>query len=181
MADERVLDGGMSIPSVPSGEVGVAFRSGWIRHLRVALSSAGGVAVVLAIFGVLQKQPGAGFGLLASWGPWPILGLGVLWILGRFLSRTSDTIHTTLGGVVRSVQQSAEAQARMAEAGGMTAEALSQLAAQGGRQAEEVKRLAIYAAQEFPGVYQRFDKQDTVLRELSESMKALVRRGHDDH
>jgi aldehyde:ferredoxin oxidoreductase len=50
---------------------------------------------------------------------------------------------------------------------------LTRLADQGTREFEQVERLAIYAAQEFPGVYQRLDRQDEVLQELAHGVKGL--------
>jgi hypothetical protein len=47
------------------------------------------------------------------------------------------------------------------------------LAEQGSRDAEEVKRMAIYAAQEFTGVYERFDRQDDILKDLTHGVKGL--------
>lgn len=154
------------IADVSKGGVAVGFRNGWVRHVTVALSSAGGAAIVLAIFDLLQRQPSAGFGLLASWGPWPVVALVGLAFLGRFLSRMNDTIQVTFGAVVNSVQQSAEAQAKGAEANVKTADALSRLADQGGRHSLEVERLTTYAVQEFPLVHERLDKQDDMLRQI---------------
>jgi hypothetical protein len=151
------------------GEVAASFRLGWLRHVRVALSSAGGAAIILAVFELLQQQPLEGFRLLGLWGPWPIVALVALAFVGRFLSRMNDTIQTTFGAVVTSVHQGVEAQSK-------TADALSRLADQGGRQAEQVERLAIYATQEFPFVYERFDKQDAVLQDLQSGMKAICVR-----
>lgn len=154
------------IGSVPKGGIAVSFRNGWVKHLKVALSSAGGVAVVLALFDLLQHEPTAGFGLLLSWGPWPFIALVALAILGKFLSRMNDTIQVTFGAVVTSAQQGAEAQAKGAEANARTADALSRLADQGGRHALEVERLTTYAVQEFPLVHERLDRQDEMLRQI---------------
>jgi hypothetical protein len=150
----------------PKGEVSVGFRGGWVSHFKVALSSAGAAAVVLAAFELLQRQPGPGFTLLSQWGPWPILALAALIFMGRFLARLNDTIQISFSAVVTSSQQGAEAQAKQAEA-------LSRLAEQGGKQFEEVRRLSIYAAQEIGGVYVRFDGMDAVLRDLAQSVKGL--------
>jgi hypothetical protein len=160
---------GMGLGSAPSGEVSVSLRSGWLKHLRVVLGSAGGAALVLGILELLQHEPNQGFGLLAAWGPWPVIALFALALLGRFMSRMNDTIQTTFGAVVTSVQQ-------QAAASGKTAEALSRLADQGGRQSEEVRRLAIYAGRELGGISERFDAQDKVLGELGASLRGLHRR-----
>jgi hypothetical protein len=167
--------------SVPSGEVAASFRGGWLRHFKLALSSAGGAAAAIAVFSLLAKQPAEGFRLLGQWGPWPVIALVALVLVGGFMSRMNDTIATTFGAVVMGVERQAQATQLQAEASGKTAEALTRLADQGGRQAEEVRRLAIFNAQEFPGIYMRFDKQDEILQELHSAVKELVIRGRDDH
>jgi hypothetical protein len=165
--------------SAPSGEVAAAFKGGWVRHFKLGLSSAGGAAIVLAIFELLEKQPGEGFKLLAQWGPWPVIALVSIVIVGSFLSKMNDTISTTFGAVVTSVQQQAEAT-------GKTADALTRLADQGGKQAQEIQRLAIFATEEFPGIYRRFDRQDAALelqsrslQELTQALRVLMPRGKD--
>jgi hypothetical protein len=160
---------GLGLKEVPKGELAASFRLGWLKHFRVVLSSAGGAAMVLGLFELLQRQPIEGFRLLSVWGPWPIVALVALAFIGRFLSRMNDTIQTTFGSVVISVHQGVDAQTK-------TADALSRLADQGGRQAEQVERLAIYATQEFPFVYERFDRQDEMLVSLDSSVKALCAR-----
>ena len=160
---------GLSETAIPRAQVALGFRGGWLKHVRVALSSAGGAAIVLAIFELLQRQPIEGFRLLGLWGPWPIVALVALAFAGRFLSRLNETIQTTFGAVVTTVHQGVDAQIK-------TADALSRLADQGGRQAEQVERLAIYATQEFPFVYERFDKQDAILTDLQSGVKALCAR-----
>jgi len=150
----------------PKGEVAASFRRGWLRHFRVALSSAGGAAVVLLILDLLQRQPVEGFKLLGAWGPWPVIALVALAFLGRFMGQMNDTIQTTFSAVVTNVQQQTVASVK-------TADALTRLADQGGRQAEQVERLAIYAAQEFPGVYERLDKQDEILLDVQRGIKGL--------
>ncbi|MDR3797976.1 MAG: hypothetical protein P4K93_07475 [Terracidiphilus sp.] len=158
-------------------EASVSFRRGWLRHLQLGLRSAGGAAIVLAIFELLQRQPIAGFGLLSVWGPWPVVVLVGLAIFGRFLSRMNDTIQAAFTAVVSSVQDQTQASSRQADASGRQADALTKLAEQGGQQAEEVRRLAIYAAQEFPSVYERFDRQDAVLEKVTDAVNRLVERG----
>jgi hypothetical protein len=161
---------GIGLNEVPKGEVAASFRGGWLRHFRVALSSAGGAAVVVGIFELLQRQPIEGFRLLGVWGPWPIVALVALTFGGRFMSRLSDSLQTAFSALVSSAQQQAQASDRQANA-------LSKLADQGGQQAEEVRRLAIYAAQEFPSVYERFNRQDEVLANVAEAVNRLVNRG----
>jgi hypothetical protein len=162
--------------SVPSGEVAASFRGGWLRHFKLALSSAGGAAAAIAVFSLLAKQPTEGFRLLGQWGPWPVIALVALVLVGGFMSRMNDTIATTFGAVVSSVQA-------QASASGKTADALTRLADQGGKQAEEVRRLAIYAAREFPAMYDRFDQLDASISKLTEGVKGLhwavnVNRAH---
>jgi hypothetical protein len=167
--------------AIPSGELTATFKGGWLRHFRLVLSSAGGAAAAIAAMALLGKQPAEGFKLLAQWGPWPVIALVALILVGGFMSRMNDTVSTTFAAVVNSAE-------RQAEASGKTADALTRLADQGGRQAEEVRRLAIFNAQEFPGIYIRFDKQDDVLQRQNEvlqqlhgAVKELVDRGRNDH
>lgn len=153
----------MGISGVPSGEMTVSFRSGWVKYLKVAASSAGGAAVVLALFTLLQREPSEGFRLLAAWGPWPFVALVGLTIAGKFLSRMNDTVQGAFGAVVTTVQGGVDAQNK-------TADALTRLADQGNRRQEEIERLAVYAAQEFPLVHQRLDRQDEALRSIQEAV-----------
>jgi len=161
--------GGIGASTAPRGEAALTFRGGWLKHMRIGLSSAGGAAVVLAAFELLQRQPQAGFTLLAQWGPWPFLALLGLMFLGRFLSRMNDTVQTTFSSVVEGVQQQAHASGRQADA-------LTELAKQGGRQAEEVRRLAIYAGRELGSICERLDKQDVVLDKVAASVQGLHAR-----
>lgn len=161
---------GLGAKSDPAGEVSATFRVGWLKHFRLALSSAGGAAVVLGLFELLQRQPAEGFKLLSQWGPWPVIALVALVLVGGFMSRMNETVQTTFGAVVTSVQQQAQASSK-------TAEALGRLADQGGRQFEEVRRLAIFNAQEFPGIYARFDRQDEVLQKTHSAVAELVTQG----
>jgi hypothetical protein len=150
--------------------VAASFKSGWVRHFKLALSSAGGAAVAIAIFELLNKQPVEGFKLLSVWGPWPVVALVSVALFGSvissFLSRMNETIQTAFGSVVASVQQQASASNK-------TADALTRLADQGGKQQEEVRRLAIYAAREFPAMYDRFDQLDGAIAKLTEGVKGL--------
>lgn len=171
---------GLGSVGAPSGEVTGTFRGGWLKHFRVALSSAGGAALILGAFELIQKQPGESFRLLGAWGPWPIVALVALMLVGSFLSRMNDTIQTTFSAIVSSSQQQAQSSGKMADA-------VSRLADQGNKQAQEMQRLAIYAAQEFPGVYERLDKQDKVLEshgktlgEIAEAIRQLGGGKHGD-
>ncbi len=102
--------------SIPSGEVAATFKGGWLRHFKIVLSSAGGAAAAIAIFGLLEKQPEEGFKLLGQWGPWPVIGLVGLIIGSSFLSRINESIGTTFGAVGSRVQQQAQASLLHAEA-----------------------------------------------------------------
>jgi hypothetical protein len=118
---------------------------------------------------LIQRQPVEGFQLLTSWGPWPVVAIIALALLAPFFSRLLDIISTSFNSIVTSTHQTAEAQTKMANA-------TSDLAEQGKRQFEEVERMAIYAAREFPSVYERFDQQDQVLQSLSNSVERLHAR-----
>lgn len=161
---------GISAGKSADSELEVGFRRGWFRSIKFVLSSAGGATAAIVGMELLDRQPREGFALLAQWGPWPFIALVALAILAGFMSQMSGTIQTTFAAVVASSQQGAEAQSR-------TADALTSLAAQGGRQAEEVRRLAIYAAQEFPSLYARLDKQDDATEEIATLVKSLVIMG----
>ena len=122
--------------------------------------------MIVAAIELLERQPRAGFNLLAQWGPWPIVALTLAAILGSFLARLNETVSATFSSIVDSAKEGVQAQGRMADA-------VTKLAEQGGRQSEEVRRLAIYAAREFPGVYERLDKQDLVLDEVLVAVKDI--------
>ncbi len=163
----------------PSADVKVGFRSGWFRHIGVAIGGASGAAVVLGGYDLLRSQPDAAFGLLKSWGPGFLLSALAIFILGKFLDGLNQTVRESFSMVATSVHSNAEA-------AGRTADALTRLAEQGGKQGEEVRRLAIYAAQEFPSVYERFDRQDAMLEkqnatmgDVAKAVMALTVRGKD--
>jgi len=178
---EAILAGVIGISAVPASQVSLGFRRGWVRYLNVALSSAGGAALVFGVFELLRQQPAEGFGILSAWGPWPVVVLAGLAIAARGLSRLSDTLQTTLGSVVKSIEQGADAQQKMAEAQTRTADAMSRLGEQGWQHTEEIRRLAMYAAQEFPSVYERFDRQDAALGKLAEAITKLGERASHGH
>jgi hypothetical protein len=127
---------------------------------------------------VLRAQPDRAFGLLEAWGPFFLIALVAILVLGKFLEGTNQTVRESFGVVAEAVKSSADAAAR-------TADALTRLADQGGRQAEQVERLAIYSAQEFPRVYERFDAQDALLKGLASSIDSfrshLERNMNDDN
>jgi hypothetical protein len=142
------------------------FRSGWLKHLRIVLGGAGGAAIVLGCFEVLKSEPAQAFSLLQSYGPASLIAVVAIFVTGRFLEGLNATVRESFNMVASGVQTSAEASSR-------TADALTRLADQGTRQAEQVERLAIYAASEFPGLYERLDRQDEVLRDLAAGVKGL--------
>lgn len=154
-------------------EVAIGFRAGWIRYFRIWLPPAGLVGGAIAITQLITKRPQEGFGLLVAWGPWPLIALVGLGILGTFLNRLSDTVQTTFGSVVDSSQESARAHGR-------TADALQKLAEQGSRQAEETRRLAIYAGRELGAISERMDGQDAVLARIEHMMRGVKKRINGD-
>jgi hypothetical protein len=155
--------------------IDVNLRSGLLRHLGVAVSGASGATVVLGGYEVLRSQPAQAFALLQSWGPFFLLALVGIVFLGKFLEGSNQTVRESFNVVAEAVRSSADASGR-------TADALTRLADQGGRQAEQVERLAIYSAQEFPRVYERFDTQDALLKDLAgsiDSFRVHVDRSRD--
>jgi hypothetical protein len=151
---------------MPRAQVAFGFRGGWLKHVGVAIGGASGAAVILGAYEVLRAQPDRAFALLQGWGPVFLIAIVALFVTGKFLEGLNATVRESFSVVASGVQSSAEA-------AGRTADALTRLADQGSRQAEQVERLAIYAAQEFPGVYERFDRQDEVLKDLAASVNAL--------
>ena len=159
----------------PKVDIQAGFRAGWLRHIGVAVGGATGAAVVLAGYEVLKSQPSPSFALLTSWGPTFLVSIFAIFVGGKILDGINSTIKESFSVLASGVTSSAEAAGRMAEAAGRTADALSRLAEQGGKQAQEVQRLAIYAAQEFPSVYERFDRQDAVLERTNQTMGDLAK------
>lgn len=147
-------------------EAKASFRAGWLKHIGVVLGGASGTAIVLGGYDILRSEPAQAFDLLRAWGPAFLLAMLAMFILGKFLDGLNSTVRESFSVVAGGVKASAEASSR-------TADALTRLADQGTRQAEQVERLAIYAASEFPGLYERLDRQDEVLRDLASSMKGL--------
>jgi hypothetical protein len=158
---------GLNSTGATKAEVALAFRAGWLKHVGVVLGGASGAAIVLGAYQVLRAEPEKAFALLQAWGPVFLVAIVAIFILGKFLDGLNSTVRESFSVVASSVQNSAEA-------AGRTADALTRLADQGGRQAEQVQRLAIYAAQEFPQVYERFDRQDEALGKLAESVNAIA-------
>lgn len=157
--------GFLSAEGSPS-EVSVGFRRGRFRHVRIALASAGWLAVIVASIKLLAERPREGFGLLAQWGPWPILALVAICFVGGFLASLNETVRMSFSSMVESARDGAQAQARMADA-------VTQLAKQGGRQAEETRRLAIYAGRELGAISERMDKQDAAMGRIEAAVGAL--------
>ena len=164
MATMTTLDLGGA--RMPRAEVKAAFRSGWLRNIGVAVGGASGAALALGAYQVLKSEPERAFGLLQAWGPAFLVAMLAIFVLGRFLEGLNSTVRESFAVVASGVSSSAEAAGRQADA-------LTRLADQGNKQAEEVRRLAIYAAQEFPGIYERFDRQDAVLHDLARSVNGL--------
>lgn len=122
--------------------------------------------MVLAGFTVLRAEPDKAFDLLRVWGPAFLIAMLAIVVLGKFLEGLNTTVRESFNVVATSAQASAAAAGRQADA-------LTRLADQGNKQAEEVRRLAIYAAREFPAVYDRFDQLDASIRELTDGVKGL--------
>lgn len=171
----------LGLQAAPKTDIQVGFRSGWLKHIGVVIGGASGAAVVLGGYEVLRSQPERAFGLLQVWGPSSLLAMVAILVLGKFLEGLNSTVRESFSIVASGVHSSAEA-------AGRTADALTRLAEQGGKQAQEVQRLAIYASQEFPGLYERLDRQDEVmekqgqlLHELTNAVMTLTARGRDGH
>lgn len=152
----------------PDADLRVGFRTGWFRHIGVAIGGASGAAIVLGAYDLLRSQPGPAFDLLKSWGPAFVIAMLSIFVLGKFLDGLNSTVRESFTMVAAGVRS-------QAEAAGRTADALTKLAEQGGEQQEEVQRLAIFAAQEFPSVYLRFDRQDAMLQELNKTNGDLAK------
>ena len=150
----------------PKLEAQVALRTGPFRHVGVAVAGAGGAALILGAFELLKAQPDKSFQLLQLWGPAFLVAMLAIAVAGKFLDGLLLTVRESFSVVANSVHDSAEAAGRQADA-------LTRLADQGSRQTEEIQRLAIYSAQEFPGVYERFDRQDETLSKLATSVTGL--------
>lgn len=158
---------GLNALGGPKAEATFGFRGGWLKHIGVAIGGASGAAVILGGYEILRSQPDKAFALLQAWGPVFLVSIVAIFVVGKFLDGLNSTVRESFSVVAAGVQNSAEA-------AGRTADALTRLADQGGRQAEQVERLAIYAAQEFPQVYERFDRQDEALGKLAESVNAIA-------
>lgn len=156
---------GLSGP--PKAGLDMGFRVGWLKHVGLAVSGASGAAIVVGGYEVLKVQPEQSFKLLESWGPAFLIAIVALFVLGRFLEGLNATVRESFSMVANGVQSAAEASNR-------TATALTRLADLGGKQAEEVRMLAVYAAQEFPGIYERFDRQDLTLEKQTEALTNLT-------
>lgn len=172
---------GLNDDNQPKTSVSLGLRRGWFRHIGVVMGGASGTAVVLAGYEVLRAQPDKAFGLLQSWGPYFFVAILVVLTVGKLLEGMNQNVRESFQVVANAVQSSADA-------AGRTADALTKLAEQGGRQFQEVQRLALFAAQEFPSVYERFDRQDAMLEKQNQTMgdvakavMALTVRGNNDH
>ena len=140
--------------------------------LAIGIGAGGSLAVVGGLLKLLGDDPKEGLGLLKAWGPWALV-VALAMLLAWKLS--TQAIGVVKVGV-ESFMRTSERQAVASEGQAL---ALTKLADQGGRNAEEVRRLAIYAAQEFPSVYARLDKQDAMLatnHEATMSVHELVEK-----
>lgn len=162
---------GLAGNGTPKAEVDMGFRVGWLKHVGLAISGASGAAVVMGGYEILRSQPDKAFALLQGWGPAFLLGIVGLVIVGSFLGKLFEGLNSTVRNSFTVMASSME---HSASSAGRTADALTRLADQGNRQFEQVERLAIYAASEFPGVYARLDEQDKVLKDIAQSVNALV-------
>ena len=147
-------------------ELGASLQPAWLKHVGLAISGASGTAVVIGAYEVIKAQPDQSFKLLQVWGPIFIVAILIVAVAGKLGGELIQAIRESFSMVATSVHDSAEASGR-------TADALTRLADQGGRQAEQVERLAVYAAQEFPRVYERMDEQDKDLKDLLSGVKGL--------
>jgi hypothetical protein len=158
---------GLAGNGTPKAELGMGFRAGWLKHVGLAISGASGAAVVMGAYEVLRSQPDKAFALLQGWGPVFLVAIVGLFVVGRLFEGLNATVRESFTVVAGGLEHSASS-------AGRTADALTRLADQGNRQFEQVERLAIYAASEFPGVYERLDQQDKVLKEIALSVNTLV-------
>jgi hypothetical protein len=150
------------------GRMRVAVKTGWFKgFLALGLGAGGGMAVALSVTQVFAHDPREGFDVLKSWGPWAMVVGLVVFLVYQLASKSIDAARDGMNAWVGTARTQAEASTR-------TADALTRLAQQGGQSAEEVRRLNIYAAQEFPSIYARFDKQDDKLDLLVDAMKGLA-------
>ncbi len=154
----------------PEGSLRLRVNSSWLKGLLVLGMGAGGsMALGVGALQMLSKDPREGIGLLKSWGPWAIIVFFVVFFVWKVAMEGIGVARDGMNAWVRTAEKGADAQTR-------TADALTILAEQGGRSAEEVRRLTVYAAQEFPNVYARFDSQDAMLKQNSDALVALT--GH---
>jgi len=161
-----VATSGLGLGMIPKGDVRMGFRTGLLRYLGVTVGGASGMAIALGAYEVFRSQPDKSFALLQIWGPAFLIALLAIYVTGKFLEGLVVALRESFSMVANSSHDSAVAAGRQADA-------LTKLAEQGSRDAEEVKRMAIYAAQEFTGVYERFDRQDDILRDLTHGVKGL--------
>ena len=139
------------------GKLQLQIRAGWLRGMLVmGFGAGGGIAAGWSLFELVSHDPKEGFALLKAWGPWALVVALAMLLCWK--------VATQFLGLVRTgLEKFLETSDRQAVAAEGQTQQLARLADQGGRQHEEVKRLAIYAAQEFPSVYVRLDRQDAML------------------
>jgi len=159
---------------LPSGNARLTMsRSWWKLTVAISLGTGMVLSIVAVVFEFAQRYPTETFALLRQWGPWLLIITLCLVLLSNLLNKGIEGGLTVFRESTQAQMASAEAQKASAEAQGRTADAMTRLADQGSKQAEEVRRLSIYAAREFPNVYDRFDKQDAVLGTVARGIEAL--------
>ena len=150
------------------GRLRMKIKTGWFKGaLVLGIGAGGGLGLMVELSQVFAHDPREGFDLLKSWGPWALVVGLVVWLVYQLASKSIDTARDAMNAWVGTAKTQAEASTR-------TADALTRLAQQGGQSAEEVRRLNIYAAQEFPSIYLRFDKQDDALDEIKSAVRGLA-------
>ena len=151
----------------PDGKLELHLSGGRLKGMLVlGFGAGGGIAAGWGLLELVSHDPKEGFALLKAWGPWALVVALAMLLVWK--------VATQAIGIVKvGVEAFLHTSERQATASEGQAQALTQLAAQGGRNAEEVRRLAIYAAQEFPSVYARLDRQDAMLASNHEATMAV--------
>jgi len=140
------------------GKLELQVRTGWLRGMLVmGFGAGGGIAAGWGLLELVSHDPKEGFALLKVWGPWAIVVVFAMFVVWKLSAELISLARVMMNAWVSTSE-------RQAVSSEVQATALTKLAEQGGRQGEEVKRLAVYAAREFPTVYERMDRQDTMLQ-----------------
>jgi hypothetical protein len=152
--------------ATPKAEVRASFRAGWFQNVRVMVYGAGSAALTLGAYEIFRSQPDRSFALLQTWGPAFLVAMVAILVFGKIAEIFVQAMRESFGSLAESVRDSARS-------GDRTADALTRVADMGGEQARETQRLAMFAAQNSQEVYERLDRQDTVLDGLVESVNAI--------